>query len=255
MSKDPLVDFQGKVVAVSGASSGIGQAVAVALGRHGASLILIGRDADRLEKTSKHLGSVKNWVVRVDLANHEEIAPAILEVVKKSGLVYGLCHAAGIVEMLPLGSSKVDRLRPMIDINLLAGIELARVICRREVMEPGGGSLLFLSSIYGIVGKPGEIGYSATKGAITAAARSMAAELAKRKIRVNTISPGLVRTEMTRKALSALSEQQVKDIEKGHLLGTGTPEDVARAAVFLLAPQSSWITGTDFVIDGGYTVQ
>ena len=102
MQKDPLVDFQGKVVAVSGASSGIGQAVAVALGRHGASLILIGRDADRLEKTSKHLGSVKNWVVRVDLANHEEIAPAILEVVKKSGPVYGLCHAAGIVEMLPL---------------------------------------------------------------------------------------------------------------------------------------------------------
>ena len=72
---------------------------------------------------------------------------------------------------------------------------------------------------------------------------------------MNTISPGLVRTEMTKKAFSALSEQQVKDIEKGHLLGTGTPEDVARVAVFLLAPQSSWITGADFVIDGGYTVQ
>jgi len=255
MSKDPLVDFQGKVVAVSGASSGIGQAIANALGRHGAKLILIGRNGDRLEETSKQLGSAKNWLVQVDLANHEEIAPAILKIVKKSGPVYGLCHSAGIVEMLPLGSSKSELLRPMIDVNLLAGIELARVICRREVMEPGGGSILFLSSIYGIVGKPGEIGYSATKGAITAAARSMAAELAKRKIRVNTMSPGLVRTEMTRKALSALSAQQVKDIEKGHLLGTGTPEDVARVAVFLLAPQSSWITGADFVIDGGYTVQ
>ncbi len=255
MTKDPLVDFQGKVVAVSGASSGIGQAVAILLGRHGAKLILIGRNGERLEETSKQLGSVKNWIIKVDLAKHEEIAPAIMNVVKKSGPVYGLCHSAGIVEMLPLGSSKSEALRPMIDINLLSGIELARVICRRDVMEPSGGSILFLSSIYGIVGKPGEIGYSATKGAITAAARSMAAELAKRKIRVNTMSPGLVRTEMTRKALSALSAEQVRDIEKGHLLGTGTPEDVARVAVFLLAPQSSWITGADFVIDGGYTVQ
>lgn len=255
MSKEPLVDFQGKVVAVSGASSGIGQSVAVALGRHGAKLILIGRNGDRLEETSQQLGSVKNWVVQVDLERHEEIAPAILNVMKKSGPLYGLCHSAGLVEMLPLGSSKVDRIRPMFDVNLFAGIELARVICRRDVMEPGGGSILFLSSIYGIVGKPGEIGYSATKGAITAAARSMAVELAKRKIRVNTMSPGLVRTEMTRKALSALSDEQVKDIEKSHLLGTGTPEDVARVAAFLLAPQSSWITGADFVIDGGYTVQ
>ena len=83
----------------------------------------------------------------------------------------------------------------------------------------------------------------------------MAVELAKRKIRVNVLSPGLVHTEMTRNVMAVLTEQQVKEIENAHLLGTGTPDDVARAAVFLLAPQSSWITGTDFVIDGGYTAR
>ena len=114
---------------------------------------------------------------------------------------------------------------------------------------------MFISSIYAIVGKPGQIGYSAVKGAVTSAARAMAVELAKRKIRVNVLSPGLVHTEMTRKVMAVLTEQQVKEIEDGHLLGTGTPDDVARAAIFLLAPQSTWITGTDFVIDGGYTAR
>jgi NAD(P)-dependent dehydrogenase (short-subunit alcohol dehydrogenase family) len=102
---------------------------------------------------------------------------------------------------------------------------------------------------------PGQIGYCATKGGVAAAVRAMAVELARRKIRVNTLSPGLVRTSMTDAALSLLSERQVKDIEEAHPLGTGTPEDVARAAAFLLAPQNPWITGAELVIDGGYTAR
>lgn len=250
-----LADFQGKVVVVSGASSGIGKSISVMLGKFGARPILMGRDAARLEETSKDLGDVEHRVVRLDLLDHEAILPTMIDVVKEFGPVYGLCHSAGVVEMLPLGATKTERIRTMIDVNVLAGIELSRVVSRRDVMEPGGGSILFISSIYGIVGKPGEIGYSATKGAIISAARSMAAELAKRNIRVNILSPGLVRSEMTERALSMLTDEQVRDIEKAHLLGTGTPNDVARAAVFLLAPQSTWITGANLVIDGGYTVQ
>jgi NAD(P)-dependent dehydrogenase (short-subunit alcohol dehydrogenase family) len=251
----PLVDFQGKTVVVSGASSGIGRAIALMLGKYGAKLILTGRDAKRLEETSRNLGSVEHRVVPMDLAQQETILPTLKKVVKEFGLVYGLCHAAGNVETLPLSATAADRVRSMIEVNLLAGLELARVLCRRDVMDPEGGSVLFISSIYAIVGKPGQIGYSAAKGAVTSAARAMAVELARRKIRVNVLSPGLVHTEMTRKVMEVLTEQQVKEIENAHLLGTGTPDDVARAAVFLLAPQSSWITGTDFVIDGGYTAR
>src|SRR3990172_5465124 len=255
MKNEALADFQGKIVVVSGASSGIGRAVAVMLAGHGARLILIGRERDRLEETAKALPSKEYLSVSLDLRNLGEIMPQIQKARKEFGAIYGLCHAAGVVDMLPLNVSTIDRLLPMFDVKLFAGIELARAVSRRDTMDPEGGSILFIYSIYGIIGKPGETGYSATKGAITSAARTMAVELAKRNIRVNILSPGLVRTDMTEKAFSMLSPQQVKDIEKGHPLGPGKPEDVARAAVFLLSPQNRWITGTDLVIDGGYTAQ
>ena len=255
MVTEPLVDFQEKVVLVSGASSGIGRAIAVMLGSQGARLILVGRNLDKLRRTSETLKGVDYRMVKLDLSKTEDIMPAVTEVSSEFGSIYGLCHAAGVVGTLPLRSSKTDHIRAILDVNLLAGVELARVVTRRGVMEPDGGSILFISSIYGIVGKPGVVGYSASKGAIAAAARSMAVELAKRNIRVNVLSPGLVWTEMTQEALSILSEENVKQIEADHLLRTGTPDDVARAAVFLLAPQNSWITGTDLVIDGGYTAK
>ena len=122
-------------------------------------------------------------------------------------------------------------------------------------MDQDGGTILFMSSIYSRVGMPGQIGYAGSKGAVVAASRAMAIELARRNIRVNTLSPGFVRTPMTDEALAKLSDSQVKKIEDAHPLGTGSPEDVARAAVFLLAPQNRWITGIDLVIDGGYTAQ
>jgi NAD(P)-dependent dehydrogenase (short-subunit alcohol dehydrogenase family) len=150
---------------------------------------------------------------------------------------------------------KPEGLRTMLEVNLTAGIEMARAVTRRDVMTEEGGSILFISSIYGRVGMPAEIGYSATKGAVTAAARSMAIELARRKVRVNTLSPGFIHTPMTDQALSVLSDEQKRVLQESYPLGPGTPEEVARAAVFLLAPQNSWITGTDLVVDGGYTAR
>ena len=122
-------------------------------------------------------------------------------------------------------------------------------------MSPEGGSLLFISSIYGLVGMPGQIAYSATKGALVAAARAMAIELARRRIRVNTLSPGLVETRMTESALDKLSSEHVEKLKALHPLGVGEPVDVARAAIFLLAPASRWITGVDLPVDGGFIAQ
>ena len=255
MPADPLADFGDKVVLVSGASSGIGSAIAVMLARHGARLILVGRDMEKLRGTSEQLGGVEHRNVRLDLAKTEDIMPTVINVSKELGPIYGLCHAAGLAGTLPLRASNPDHIRWMLEVNLIAGIELARAVTSRGVRDPEGGSIVFLSSVYGIVGKPGVIGYSASKGAIAAAARSMAVELAASNIRVNVLSPGLVWTDMTRKALSTLSHENVKKIEDDHPLRTGTPEDVARAAVFLMAPQNSWMTGADLVIDGGYTAK
>jgi NAD(P)-dependent dehydrogenase (short-subunit alcohol dehydrogenase family) len=250
-----MSSFEGRWIAVTGASSGIGRAVAIELARHGARPILIGRSAERLAETAAALEGAEHRQLLLDLARHELIAPAIAEAKKDVGLLYGLCHAAGIVDTRPLSANTVQVVQSQMAVNLLAGLELARAICRRDTMLEEGGSVLFISSVYGRVGMPGQIGYCATKGALVAAARAMAVELARRRIRVNCLSPGLVMTRMTEAALEKLSPEQVANLKAGYPLGAGEPEDVARAAVFLLDPRSAWITGVDLPVDGGYTAQ
>lgn len=253
---EPFLDLRGKRIVVTGASSGIGRAVAIELGRNDAQLILVGRNQPRLEETVSRIGPGQSRILSLDLKSFAEIGPKIKELSQSgAGRIYGLCHCAGIVETRPLSTCKSEGLTAMMDINVISGIELARAICRRDIMEEEGGAILFVSSIYARVGMPGQIGYSATKGAVAAAARAMAMELAPRRIRVNTISPGLVRTSMIEESFARLSEEQIKKIEASFPLGIGNLEDVAKAAVFLLSPQSRWITGIDLVVDGGYTAQ
>jgi NAD(P)-dependent dehydrogenase (short-subunit alcohol dehydrogenase family) len=250
-----FLDFAGRWVVVTGASSGLGRAIAIELARHGARLVMIGRDEAKLSETRQALEGSGHRQLVLDLAQHGAIAPAVEAVRQETGPLYGLCHAAGVVTTRPLQATKVDVLQAQLDINLLAGIELARAVCRRDVMTEGAGSVVFISSVYGQVGMPGQIGYCASKGALVAAARAMAIELARRHVRVNCVSPGLVFTAMTEKAFSLLSQDQVEKIKSAYPLGPGRPEDVARAVVFLLSPGTPWITGVDLPVDGGFTAQ
>lgn len=253
MNVHPLVDFEDRQVVVTGASSGIGRAIAVELGRCGAVVTLIGRDSKRLAETAGMIEKGRSRTLALDLQNTEAIHDTVKEFAASHGRIYGLCHSAGIVETRPLHAARPEGLQKLMNVHVAAAMELSRALCRRDVMTDDGASILFISSIYAWVGTPGQIAYSASKGAMLSAARAMAVELARRKIRVNTLSPGLVRTPMTERALALLSEAQVRELENTHPLGPGKPEDVARAAAFLLAPQNSWITGTDMIIDGGYT--
>ena len=255
MKNDLFIDFGGKTVVVTGASSGIGRAISVELSNRGAGLVLIGRAEEKLNETYRLLAPGHHHVVPLDLMDYPKISPAIIDFARRNGRVYGACHSAGVVETRPLSGIKREGVLSMLEVNLMSGIEIARAVCRRDVMEEGGGSILFISSIYALIGMPGQIGYSASKGAVTAAMRTMAIELARRRIRVNSISPGLVETDMTEKAFSMLTKEQVKELKESFPLGTGKPEDIARAAAFLLAPQNVWITGVDMVVDGGYTAR
>ncbi|EGV18557.1 SDR family NAD(P)-dependent oxidoreductase [Thiocapsa marina] len=248
--------FCGLRVLVSGASSGIGRQIALELIQKGAHTILLGRRKEKLEETAQlSCAPDRAEVCVLDLTRLEDIGPAIGDLAGRLGRLYGLCHCAGVVQTLPLAASKPERVRAMLDLNFMAGLELARAITRRDILSETGGSILWIASIYAHVGAPGQIGYCASKGAITAAVRAMALELASRKVRVNSISPGMVSTDMTDAAASRMSKEQWAHIAALHPLGPGEPRDVARAAAFLLDPDNRWITGADLIIDGGFTLQ
>jgi len=115
-----------------------------------------------------------------------------------------------------------------------------------------GGSIIFISSVMGVVGENGKTMYSMTKGALISAVKSLSIELATRKIRINAISPGVVETPMSKNAIYSRNEESLDKIKSLHPLGLGQPEDVANACVFLLSDASKWITGTNMLVDGGY---
>jgi NAD(P)-dependent dehydrogenase (short-subunit alcohol dehydrogenase family) len=247
--------FEGRWVLVSGASSGIGRATCEVLASQGAQLVLIGRDELRLRETADRLpaGAVTR-LCPLDLTRLGTIAPAVQDLARTLGKLYGLVHAAGVLQLLPLAATKPERLQALMNLNLIAGMELARALVRRDVLADSGGSIVWLSSVGAHVGQPGQIGYCATKGAIKAAVRAMALELADRPVRVNAVSPGVVETAMTAQAAASVGPQAWQRLLDMHPLGPGQPEDVARAVAFLLDPRNRWMTGTDLVIDGGYTL-
>ncbi len=255
MDKKPFIDFEGQIVLVTGATSGIGKAIAIQLSQCGAKVILSGRNLELLEETSSEIGNGSSISWQMDLIDIPSILPSIKKLASEHGRIYGFCHSAGIIETKPLRSIDMNSLRSLMEINVNAGLELAKCITRRDVMTQDCGSILFMSSISSWIASPGQVAYSASKGAILSAARTMAIELARRNIRVNTISPGLVKTPMAEKSNSLMAKGQVSELESAHPLGPGEPGDVARAAAFILAPQNKWLTGSDLIIDGGFTAR
>lgn len=252
MTAMPFADFEQAVVVLSGATSGLGQVIARRLADCQARLLLLGRNQETLDALLNSLSGSGHKSHCVDLHDVAGLETSLKPVMKEFGSIYGLCHCAGVVHTRALNMTTAETVHSQYVVNAAAGIELARLVASRELHDRSGGSMLFVSSVYATTGSPGQIGYCASKGAINAATRAMAVELGPRNIRVNSLSPGFIPTEMTT-GKSMLNPEQVQEIIKKHPLGEGHPDDVARAAVFLLAPQNRWITGTDLVIDGGYT--
>jgi NAD(P)-dependent dehydrogenase (short-subunit alcohol dehydrogenase family) len=251
----PRETFQGRAIVVTGASSGLGRACAIELASRGARLVLVGRNVAELNVTRAAAAGDGHEIVPLDLNEVETIAAHLTPALARIGRVYGLCNAAGVVETRPLSASTPELVARVMRVNVMAALEVARVVTNRLFMDSEGGSLVFFSSVYGAVGAPGQTAYAASKGAIAAAVRCLAIELAKRRIRVNSISPGLVHTPMADRALGRLSPEQIAAITARHPLGVGTVADIAGAAAFLLAPDTRWISGTDLPVDGAYLAQ
>ncbi len=250
-----FIDFSGSAFVITGAGSGIGRAVAAKCSELGAKLLLLDKDESGLRKTEEFCGGGNTMMVALDLTEYEGIEKAVSSAMETLGSFSGFCHCAGIEYTLPIKSMTARHYENLFAVNAIAGFELARVLSKKKYLADSGASFVFIASIMGVVGRPGLTGYSASKGAIISAVRSMALELASKNIRVNSISPGTVMTDMIRNMLENLEPEQREKRLGDFPLGIGQPEDVANLVAFLLSMRSRWITGTNIILDGGYTAR
>ncbi|NMH29502.1 SDR family NAD(P)-dependent oxidoreductase [Flavobacterium silvaticum] len=248
------MNLEGKTIVVTGASSGIGRAIAIHLSRLGAKCALIGRDEKRLEETKAACAS-EAFCVPMDFTDFAAHEPALSQIVERLGPVFGFVHSAGIEQTVLLQFVNPEQLRQIFELNVYSAIQFSGLLTKKKYRTEQQ-SLVFISSIMGIVGNKGLTAYSATKGALIAMVRSMALELASKQVRVNAISPGhIADSGMTAHMESTLSAEALQKIEENHPLGLGKCEDVAASVAFLLSDGARWITGQNLVVDGGYSIR
>jgi len=250
---NPL-DCTGKTILVTGASSGIGREISILLSELGAKIVLVGRDYGRLVITLERLSGEGHLIVSRDLMDVDSISLWLKQLSSEIGPMSGLVHSAGVQLVSPVRAISTQQFEETMRLNVTTAFSLTKGFRQKGVCT-SPACIVFLSSTMGQVSRPGLAAYSASKGALSGLTKSLALELAKEKIRVNCIAPGWVKGEMTDKAFSTMTPDQITYVEKLHPLGLGEPRDVAYAAAFLLSDSGLKITGTTLVIDGGYTAQ
>lgn len=250
-----FVSLEGKSFIITGAGSGIGRAVAQSCSDLGAKLLLIDKQREALEATRDMVKGFTPDLASIDLTDYEQIGNAIESHLAACGPFSGFCHCAGIEYTLPIKSMTTRHYQDLFAVNVIAGFELAKVLSKKKYIADTGASFVFIASTMGVVGRPGLVGYSASKGAVIAGMRSMALELAGKGIRVNSVSPGTVMTDMINKMLETLEPEQREKRLGDFPLGIGKPEDVADLVAFLFSDRSRWITGTNIMLDGGYSAR
>lgn len=248
---NPLA-LTGRRILVTGASSGIGRATAVLLSALGARIVMSGRNAAALESTLAQLEGTGHCLSTFDIADLNEIQAWIKSLSASHGPFDGAVHSAGIHKTAPLRVLKASALDEIMRVNVESAAMVARALCQKDCRGETM-SIVFLSSVAGMVGEPGVSAYSASKAALVGLTRSLAVELAPERIRINAVAPGFVESEMGDRLKKSLTPEQFSAIEKKHPLGLGKPRDIANAIAFLLADTARWITGTTLVIDGGFT--
>jgi NAD(P)-dependent dehydrogenase (short-subunit alcohol dehydrogenase family) len=249
---NPL-DLTGRRYLVTGGGSGLGKGIAILLGRLGARVTLAGRDGSRLEAVLADLPGEGHDASAFDLADTDAI-PGWMTACSAAGPYAGVAHCAGIQTLKPLRACTAEFIDRTMRVNVASAIGLARGLRQKDVaIRPA--SLVLMSSTAGLTGQAGNIVYATSKGALVAAARTMAMELVREGIRVNAVAPALVPTPMSEKSMRIWSKEQLDAMVAQHPMGLGTVEDIANAVVFLLSDMARWITGTTLVVDGGYTAQ
>ena len=239
-----------KTVLVTGASSGIGQAAAIECSKLGAQVIITARNEKRLQETLSQMEGSGHQLITCDLSNLEEVRA----LVGKIQHIDGLISNAGTNVMAPISYMKEEDIDKIFQVNTISPMLLLKEIVKKKKINKGG-SVVFTSSMAGVgAGATGNGIYTASKGALSSFVKVAALELAHKKIRVNTVCPGMTETPMIYDE-NVQDEELKRDMERYPLGRYGEPKDIAWAMIYLLSDASSWVTGTNLVIDGGLTTR
>ncbi len=235
----------GKTILVTGASSGIGRAIAIECSKMGASLIITGRDETRLQKTHQDLEGNGHHLIIADLTDEGQINALVEQLPPLNGVV----HSAGISMLMPAKFIDKEDFTDIFNINVVSVILLNKYLISHKKLQVGV-AFVFISSTIPHAVSIGNTLYGASKGALTIAAKCLGKELLPIKARVNIISPAMVETPL----IEILTEEDRKIDALKYPLGYGKPEDVAYCAVYLLSDAAKWITCSEFILDGGLLI-
>lgn len=241
--------LENKTILVTGASSGIGKATAIACSKMGAHVVITGRNAERLQETFLDLEGEGHLKIIAELTNGDDMKRLVDEV----PLLDGLVNNAGIGSKTPINFIKQCVLQNILDVNTIAPIMLTKMLLKKKKLQKGA-SMVLTSSISGVCSVDiGNTLYSVTKSAIDGFMKNAAKELAEKGIRVNSVNPGMVDTPIN--DYSNVSEEQMQaDLLRYPLKRHGKPEEIAYAIIYLLSDAAAWVTGTALKVDGGYSL-
>ena len=237
--------LEGKTILVTGASSGIGRGIAIACSKMGATVIINGRNEQRLAETMTEMQGEENLSLAADLSDSNSLTEMVSRLPKLDGIVY----CAGIGQRVLCKQLQETDLDTMMDVNFKAPVMLQTEILKHKKINKGA-SIVFIASIASDSPSIGNAIYSASKGAIISYANCLALELAPRQIRVNCILPAMIWTDLILKG--GITEEELKEDEKKYPLKRyGKPEDIANLSIYLLSNAAAWMTGSSIKITGG----
>ncbi|MEZ7885589.1 MAG: SDR family oxidoreductase [Bacteroidales bacterium] len=241
--------LENKTILVTGASSGIGKAIAIECSKMGANVIVTARNEERLKETFSLLRGNNNNIIIADLTDERDLD----FIVKNLAELDGLVHCAGMTMSKPFQFYSKDKIDTIMGVNFFSPLLLTQMLLKAKKIKRQS-SIVFISSISGVyVANVGNSMYSASKGAINGLIKGLALELAPKNIRVNSVNPGMVETNII--SSGVLSDEQLDEDKKRYPLKRyGSPIEIAYAVVYLLSDASSWTTGSNIVIDGGFTL-